>query len=177
MRNLILTCAALLGTAALLTAEENAAEHARANAFAAKLKAKVETVNTDNGPAIVSLDFGSMPVQDRDLYIVAGLRSMRDLYLDGTKITNAGLAQLANLKKLHMLDLANTQIGDAGLVHLKSLASLDSLFLDRTQVSDAGLVHLKGLKNLKMLDLTGTKCTREGAKQLRQALPNLQISQ
>ena len=43
------------------------------------------------------------------------------------------------------------------------------------EVGDAGLTHLKGLKSLKSLLLAQTKVTKEGARQLQQALPHCKV--
>ena len=44
-----------------------------------------------------------------------------------------------------------------------------------TQVTDAGLKELAGLKQLQTLDLSSTQVTDAGERQLRKALPNLQV--
>ena len=74
-----------------------------------------------------------------------------EVYLDGPKVT------------------------DAGLAHLAGLTALEQLHLDRTQVTDVGLVHLAGLTALKELDLTRTDVTDVGAAELQKALPNCGI--
>ena len=40
----------------------------------------------------------------------------------------------------------DTKITDAGLAQLAKISSLERLNLDLTKISDAGLEHLKGLK-------------------------------
>lgn len=98
-----------------------------------------------------------------------------DLDLEGTQVTDAGLAHLKGLTNLKSLDLYYTRVTDAGLVHLKGLKNLEWLRLEGTQVTDAGLVHLKGLTKLQTLSLYSTQVTPEGVKDLQQALPNCKI--
>ena len=50
------------------------------------------------------------------------------------------LKGLTNLKELR---LNATQVTDAGLVHLKGLTKLEERYLSGTQVTDAGVAELK----------------------------------
>ena len=75
-----------------------------------------------------------------------------------------------------ILRLRNTEVTDTGLKHLKGLKNLEKLELDNTQVTDAGLEHLKGVRDLEKLYLDNTQVTDAGVNELREALPNCQIS-
>ena len=50
---------------------------------------------------------------------------------------------MAGLKNLQALDLGRTKVTDAGLKELAGLKSLHALYLDGTQVTDAGLKKLR----------------------------------
>jgi YHS domain-containing protein len=91
------------------------------------------------------------------------------LNLARTKITDAGLAEVAKCEKLTRLHLENTDITDAGLAHVAKLANLEYLNLYGTKVSDAGIAHLKKLKNVKKVFLWQTRVTKAGAADLRSA--------
>jgi hypothetical protein len=95
--------------------------------------------------------------------------------LGKTKVTDAGLKDLAGLKQLQWLNLTKTQVTDAGLKHLAGLKQLRELDLRNIKVTDAGLKHLAGLKQLRLLLLTNTKVTDKGIADLKKALPNLVI--
>ncbi len=88
------------------------------------------------------------------------------LYLHNTKVTDAGLKELAALKSLRALGLGGTEVTDAGLNELAPLNSLQSLSVDNTKVTDAGLKELAGLENLRALDLRFTKVTDAGLKEV-----------
>ena len=62
--------------------------------------------------------------------------------LFGTKVTDAGLQQLAELKSLHTLNLGNTRVADAGLKELAGLTNLTRLFVRGTQITDAGVAYI-----------------------------------
>jgi Leucine-rich repeat (LRR) protein len=90
-------------------------------------------------------------------------------------VTDAHLARLSRLKSvasLRGLELNGTQITDAGLAHLREL-NLHSLNLSGTNITDAGLVYLKGLDDLQSVDLSGTRVTGTGLEQLKD-MPRLQ---
>jgi hypothetical protein len=74
-----------------------------------------------------------------------------------------------------ILILDGTQVSDTGLAHLKGLTNLGSLSLSGTQVSDAGLPHLTGLVRLSVLWLKDTHVRDAGIRELKQALPSLTI--
>jgi Leucine-rich repeat (LRR) protein len=115
------------------------------------------------------------------------------LDLSNTKVTDAGLKELAPLKKLTTLKLNNDQVADVALHSLREIGLLhaleqakakpssdepwlyrrptrpeevDSLDLSSTKVTDAGLKELAPLTNLSTLDLRRTKVTGAGLKEL-----------
>jgi Leucine-rich repeat (LRR) protein len=76
------------------------------------------------------------------------------------------------LKNLETLYLHNTQVSD--LSPLAKLKNFYQLYLHNTQVSN--LSPLAELKSLKELGLGGTQVSDEEVQELRQALPNCEIS-
>ena len=111
-------------------------------------------------------------VTDAGLKELAGLKSLQALYLAGkdygaeSQVTDAGLKELAGRKSLQILDVRWTKVTDAGLKELAGLKSLQSLYLTGCQVTDAGLKELAGLKSLQVLNLGDTKVTGAGLKEL-----------
>jgi internalin A len=102
------------------------------------------------------------------------------------------LAQLKGMPGLTTLWLEDTRVTDAGLVYVKELPALTSLWLGGkatqpwlagttalwladTKITDSGMTHLKGLTSLTQLNIRGTTITDAGASELRKALPNLEI--
>src|SRR5438270_3236639 len=71
--------------------------------------------------------------------------------LSETKVTDAGLKELAGFKHLAALSLGGTPVTDKGLAELAGLAQLESLFLNDTHVTDAGLKALAALTQLRLL--------------------------
>jgi hypothetical protein len=90
-------------------------------------------------------------------------------------VDNSTLARVAKRGSLTRLYLRGTRITDDGLKHLTGLTKLEKLDLVETGITDAGLVHLRGLSSLKKLYLTETRVTKDGVRNLKQALPNVEI--
>lgn len=91
----------------------------------------------------------------------------------GTNFGDAELAQLAPLgPNLRWLDLAGTKVTDAGLSNLAAMPNLLRLHLERTGVTDSGLASVADLPNLEYLNLYGTAVTDAGVERLGQ-MPRL----
>ena len=82
---------------------------------------------------------------------------------------------LARLPGLQVLVLNGTRVTDTGLAYLGSMMSLQKLYLLGTKVTDTGLKELKELKGLRELNLGDTKVTDAGVKELQAALPGVEI--
>jgi hypothetical protein len=95
--------------------------------------------------------------------------------LGGSRVTDAGLAQLTGLDRIGWLDVSGTAVSDAGLAQVARLKTLRKLDLSGAKITDDGLRTLAELSNLESLDLSGTPVTEEGVSRLRQALPRLEI--
>src|SRR5262249_8869610 len=96
---------------------------------------------------VTALDLQWTPRSD------AALKSLRTLSLNFSRVTDAGLKELAPLQSLQGLDLGLTRVTDPGLKELAALKSLQSLGLKDTRVTDAGLKELAALKSLRTLEL------------------------
>ena len=100
---------------------------------------------------IVSLNLEKMPVTDNDLPYVAAFRNIRELNLDFTRITGAGLAALTRLPHLESLSLSGTAIKATDLDQLATVKSLHKLYVWKTNVLPAALTGLQ--QRRKDLDL------------------------
>ncbi len=97
-----------------------------------------------------------------DLSALPPLPILRVLSLEGTPMSDAGLARAAGLSGLSLLDLTDSRVGDAGLAYLAGLGDLEWLCLAGTRITDAGLAHLVGLRSLDSLYLGRTAITDAG---------------
>lgn len=115
--------------------------------------------------SIAGTDFG-----DADLAKLAPLSTnLRWLDLAGTRVTDAGLKQVAAMPNLARLHLERTAITDAGLAQLGAMPELQYLDLYGTAVTDAGLAPLQAMPKLRRLYLWQTKVTPAAAKAFAEA--------
>ncbi len=125
----------------------------------------------------VNLQYGGDKVNDEALTkLVALAPQVTWLNLAGTKVTDAGLAQVANLTKLTRLHLERTEVTDAGIANLAALANLQYLNVYGTKVSDASIDALQKMASLKKLYVWNSQITKEGAEKLKTARPDLYVN-
>jgi internalin A len=134
-------------------------------AFIARLSAQNELVSV-----------GGRGFTNEGAAALAGCKQLRKLYLESSKITDAGMKHFSDLEKLEFLDLRNTKVKGSGLVYLGRLEKLSHLALSRTEVSDDSLLQLSNCRSLTRLFVDGSKVTSVGARRLKAVLPEIDVS-
>ncbi|WP_435005197.1 hypothetical protein P12x_003092 [Tundrisphaera lichenicola] len=124
-------------------------------------------------PEIGKLDLEAATISDDALEYFKSLGSIRELWIGETAITDAGLAKLVlHHPRLDTLSLQGTKVTQVGLAELAKLPLLTDLLLNSTETNDKGLEKLATVKSLEDLGLRGTKVTSEGLMHLKR-LPKL----
>jgi hypothetical protein len=113
-------------------------------------------------------------------------RQLKSLILNGNRITDEDLKELVGLSGLENLDLTHNAITDDGMKYVARLPKLISLSLDGNRITDEGLMQLAACRTLRYLSVdepgatvaTVSRCTvtREGIRQLQEALPKLSVA-
>lgn len=103
---------------------------------------------------------------DEQLRLLKAFKKLHELSLADSRVTDAGLKEVARFEMLTKLDLTRTAIGDAGLQEIARLKNLTILTLIRTKVTDAGLTELTGLTRLRQLLLGQTGITDKGIHEI-----------
>src|SRR5262249_51493484 len=111
---------------------------------------------------------------DKGFGHLSGLKRLRILDVDNSKMTDASLDAVGKLTNLEQLQIAGEGFTDRGLARLEGLSHLKSLSLGRGEhrITDAGLDSVKRLKSLEHLELDGSHLSDEGIATLRK-LTNL----
>jgi hypothetical protein len=118
--------------------------------------------------ALTHVDFGpgGHVIKDAELAYLSGTNVI-DLYLKGTKITDAGLEKIVDLRLLFLDADGVRGITDVGAEQIGRIRSLRWLYLNGTETSDKGLVHFEQLRKLEELQVKETRVTREGVDKLK----------
>ncbi len=119
------------------------------------------------------IDFSSRSkLSDSDLECLAPFSQLERLYLQNTKVTDAGLVHLTGLTEL---DLSGTLVSDVGIVTLKCLSQLREIKLQNTKITDASLLGLQGQSQLTVIYLDGSLITTQGLDEFKRILPKCRI--
>jgi internalin A len=111
-------------------------------------------------------------IDDRVVTGLCRLRGLRWVALNGTQVSDAGVARLTELPHLERLWLSQTRLSDKGMASLSQAEGLTHLAIEGTLVTDAGLEPLAHLPNLRTLSLGNPQLTDAGVSRLRK-LTNL----
>lgn len=98
-----------------------------------------------------------------------------DLSPLGPSFDDPRASELADCGDLRELTLDDTAISSAGLAALPEMPQLATLNLRRTLVDDAGLTELRRFPAIKLVTLTGSRATRAGVAALRPSMIGARI--
>lgn len=113
-----------------------------------------------------SLDLNGTEVSDGGIAELGDLTALRYLSLERTRITDRTLARIESWKTLEELDLTTTAVTDAGIRELAGLQKLQALWLGGTRVSDEAVGWLLDMASLQQLDVRKTEISEAGKKRL-----------
>jgi len=154
-------------------------------------------------PELRTLSIKNSPqVGDSAMQRVAQHKPLSRLFVENSKVADAGVAHLQKLRLLELLDLNcaqnfsdkscvyvtalpklkqltlhGTAVTDEGVAQLSKFNSLETLNLGELhQVTDNSLEYLLNLPNLKNLQLEGSGVTLRGIAQFKQMRPACNIT-
>lgn len=102
------------------------------------------------------------PITDADVQEICKCKSLVNVGLENTNITDKALEYLATLPKLKLLWLGGTNITGEGFVHFENHPKLDCIGAENTQIDDNTLKIIAKIPKLTTLHIDGTKITFEG---------------
>ncbi len=122
-----------------------------------------------NLPKLATLVIVGSSFADRDVPAICGLKQLRQLTLENTDLTNAGLLALDDLPALRTLNIRrNSALTDKALAKLPDrFPQLQSLLLLFNNFTDGALDSVAQLSDLRSLDLRGcVKISNAGIQKL-----------
>ncbi|GIJ96765.1 hypothetical protein CAPN001_13340 [Capnocytophaga stomatis] len=102
------------------------------------------------------------PITDDDVQEICKCKSLVNVGLEGTNITDKALEYLATLPKLGLLWLGETKITGEGFIHFENHPKLDCIGIEKTKVNDNNLKIIAKIPKLTTLRIDGTKITFNG---------------
>jgi hypothetical protein len=99
------------------------------------------------------------------------LNDVERITLEGEKIDDEVLKQVASMANLLVVSIKRANITEKGIAELARLPKLQQLEIMYSPVGDGAIEELALLKSTPWFRLFGAKITSEGADRLRQALP------
>jgi F-box/leucine-rich repeat protein 14 len=124
-------------------------------------------VHLNHLKSLEELTLSHTGVTDIGLAQLSGLTELKKLNV-GRDVTDKGMAALAKMKSLDDLAISSPHVTDAGMRKLTECPCLKSLALQGCQITNAGLVHLAKLKTLTKLSLSRTQVTGSGLTVLKE---------
>ena len=85
------------------------------------------------------------------------------------------MTMVARMRSLRELNVWDSGVTDAGVKALATLPHLETLYLDGTEITDEALKHLKSTNTLRTLWITRTLVSAEAVRELQHALPKCTI--
>lgn len=119
-------------------------------------------------PALESLRVPVATTDDGVKHLAGALPNLRQLILQESKVTDAGLRPLVGLKRLSRLNLTAIQLTDACWKELAAFPALEALSVSHTPVTGKGISQLAAVKSLTDLSLGQTAVTDEAASEIAQ---------
>ena len=92
---------------------------------------------------VISMNLNKMPVNNKDLEVLAQFPNLQQLILSFTQISDSGLAFLKPLTRLRLLSLSGTQVTAKGVEKLSALPALQQLYCWNTGITLADIKSLQ----------------------------------
>ena len=115
--------------------------------------AVITAAGVKNLLALGQLEYLALPesTDDAVMALLPSFAKLKGLYLNNSRLTNAGLAHLKDLPALEELSLGPGRMTDKGLTHLAACSRLEYLMLSGTNFTDFGMAYIKDIPRLKIL--------------------------
>jgi hypothetical protein len=131
------------------------------------LGSRIDNYSVNKDGRIVSLVLRAGPLTVESVAPVAQLECLRELSLDGCRLSNDCLVELRNLQGLRAISLQWTNVGNTDLLMLRNNHKhLTHLILNHTNVDDSCVDIIQGFENLSDLFISDTHITEERYRDL-----------
>lgn len=88
----------------------------------------------------------SSQIDDADLYVIAQMSNLNELYLQKTKLNGSGLIHLSKLENLKVLNMSFTKVDDKALLDLLKYPSIKEIYTYGTNTTKDVIIALQKYK-------------------------------
>jgi len=88
----------------------------------------------------------SSEIDDADLYLIAQMSNLKELYLQKTKLNGSGLIQLSQMKNLEVLNVSFTKVDDKSILDLVKFPALKQVYTYGTETTKDVIIALQKYK-------------------------------
>ena len=106
-----------------------------------------------SSPDLYRISFAHTGLSGTSLEPLTKLKSLSQLYLDGTRLTGLELSPIRDMKSLEILGLSHCDLKDLDFRIFPSLKTLRELYLGGCKLPIDALTHLAGMRSLSRLEL------------------------
>jgi len=123
-----------------------------------------------------TITFIGTPITDRGILYLRESTDLQDLQIGQSLVTDAGAREIAaQFQNLKMLDLQGTKITNKGIADIATLPHLEWLCLKNTSVTDSGLLALRSVSTLRDLYIPSSAIHDQSITSLESSLPKLNV--
>ena len=118
---------------------------------------------------------GTCQVTDAGLSSLSSLTRLRELRVNGSKITGTAFGDLKRLQALELFGAESTPFNDEGARALATLGNLRELSVANSAITDAALASFAKLPKLERLSVQGVAISIDALAQFRRAMPKCAV--
>ena len=83
------------------------------------------------------------PVENEDLQVLSGYKTLTDITVEKSKVTDAGIKHLISVPNLRWVNLNGCQVTDASIRDIIRIPRLEVLFIEKTEITERGVGLLR----------------------------------
>lgn len=135
----------------------------------------IKSVTAFTSLQVLMVQGGTCQVTDSGLSSLSPLIRLRELRVDGSKITGSAFGDLKRLQALEVLGVESTPFNDEGARALAAFSNLRELSMANCAITDVAFASFAKLPKLERLSVQGVALSSDALAQFRSALPKCAV--
>lgn len=127
------------------------------------------------GVPLESLSLEGTAITDAGIAHAGGMNQLKHLNLAITRVTGRCLESLRELANLEDLNLQHTNLEDADVSVLQTLGLLRAVWLGGSRIPQSEVLTFRGITSIEFMELGQLSITEGALEELREALPKVRL--